>query len=44
MKIIVLALFTILFVISGSFVTAFMFIKYGDSWEYRHFNDKEDKK
>ena len=30
--------------VSGSVGIALMFIKYGDSWEYRHFNDKEDKK
>ena len=36
----------ILIIITFILFVAFglLFIKYGDSWEYRHSNDKEDKK
>lgn len=37
MKLLLFAAFILLFTVSGSFVTALMFIKYGDSWEYRYY-------
>ena len=43
-RLIVLAVITLLVLLLGSIVIAWLFIKYGDSWEYRREVEKEEKK
>lgn len=35
MKIAIFLVFILLFVVSGSFLTAFLFLRYGDGFEYK---------
>lgn len=43
MYLILFMLFLTSFVVAGSFLTAFLFLRYGDGWEFRNKDNHNNK-